>query len=292
MVISAARLWDVKRAELYWADCVGLRFFSYNWRTTAKKLLAEGVEVNGCAFNEPDGFVISNNSGVWLWDGSNEPQLVVAEVAGAKCQMNDCVADPKGRLLAGSWFYDPQKDYQLGGLFLVDTGGSARILDEGFHLANGLSFSPDGKILYFADSAIRTIYAYDYDETTGSVRNRRVAVRVPEKAGIPDGLTVDADGFVWCAEWYRSCVARYDPDGTLERRIEIPAKQTSSLAFGGPDMTDIFITSAARSEPMPIMPSGYDPNSGYFGGALFHVNVGIQGRAEYRANIRVNAMRS
>jgi D-xylonolactonase len=78
---------------------------------------------------------------------------------------------------------------------------------------------------------------------------------------------------------------RYDPDGKAERRISTPAKQTSCLAFGGPDLTDIFVTSAGKSEPMPVMPPGYDPNTGYFGGALYHLNLGIEGKPEFRAQI-------
>lgn len=284
-----APIWDVEKQQLYWADCVGLKFFRYDWSTRKKDLLKEGVEVNGCALNQAGGFVITNNSGIWLWDGSGNPRLVAAQADGVQCQMNDCIADAKGRLLAGSWFYDPAKEYSLGKLFCVEADGRVRILDEGFHLANGLGFSPDDKILYFADSSQRAIYAYDYDLNAGSVRNRRVAIKVANTAGLPDGLTVDSEGFIWSAEWYGSCVARYDPDGTLERRINTPAKQTSSLIFGGPELTDIFVTSAAKSEPMPIMPSGYDPNSGYIGGGLFHINLGIQGRIDHRANIRLRS---
>jgi len=143
----------------------------------------------------------------------------------------------------------------------------------------------DAKTLYFTDSAARIIYSYDYYEKSGSARIRLVFVKVPATSGLPDGLTVDAEDFVWSAEWYGSRVVRYDPDGKVERSIETPAKQTSSLAFGGPDLTDIFITSAAKSEPMPIMPPGYDPNTGNFGGALYHVNLGIRGKAEFVADI-------
>ena len=207
---------------------------------------------------------------------------------GSKCQLNDCIADPAGRLLAGSVFYDPtSKDYPLGKLIRVDTDGTAHVLDEGNHLANGLGFSVDAKTLYFTDSAARIIYAYDYEPKSGNARHRRVFVKVPATSGLPDGLTVDAEDFVWSAEWYGSRVVRYDRDGKIERTIETPAKQTSSLAFGGPDLMDIFITSAAKSEPMPIMPPGYDPNTGNFGGALYHINLGIRGKAEFVANISV-----
>jgi D-xylonolactonase len=112
-----------------------------------------------------------------------------------------------------------------------------------------------------------------------------VVVKVPEHEGLPDGLTVDAEGFIWSAQWYGSCVVRYDPEGKLERRIPTPAKQTSAVTFGGEDFTDIFITTAAKSEPMPIMPPGYDPRSGYFGGRLYQINLGIQGKPEFKTQI-------
>ena len=278
-------IWDVNSRRLYWTDITGQRFYSYDWATKQHRIVKEGFEVAGAAFNRAGGFVVANSSGIWLWDGAGEPRLVAEQADGCKCQMNDCIADPAGRLLAGSYFYDPSKDYPLGNLIRVDTDGTAHVIDEGIHLANGLGFSVDVRTLYFTDSAARTIYAYDYDSSTGIVRNRRAFVKVPATSGLPDGLTVDAEGFVWSAEWYGSRVVRYDPDGKIEREIPTPAKQTSSLAFGGPDLTDIFITSAGKSEPMPIMPPGYDPSSGYFGGALYHLNLGIRGKAEFVANI-------
>jgi D-xylono/L-arabinono-1,4-lactonase len=280
-------LWDIRRNVLFWTDCVGLKFYRYDWSVGKSELIKQGLEINGCAMNAGGGFVISNNSGVWLWDGEDRLRLVTEQAEGAKCQLNDCIADPSGRFLAGSWFYDPSKEYPLGKLICIERDGSARIMDEGFHLSNGLGFSPDGKTLYVTDSAARSIFAYDYDPILGFAKNRRVFVQVPGTEGIPDGLTVDSEGYVWSAQWYGSCVVRYDPDGKVERRQPIPAKQTSSLAFGGPDLTDIFITSAAKSEPMPVMPPGYDPQSGYFGGALFHVNLDIAGKPEYEANIQV-----
>ncbi len=280
-----APLWDVRRSCLFWTDCVGLKFYRYDWTSKKSEIVKDGLEINGCALSVNGGVVITNNSGIWLWDGGSV-QLIADTVEGTVCRMNDCIADPNGRLLAGSWFYDPGKEYPLGNLICVDTDHSARILDEGFHLSNGLGFSPHGKTLYFVDSAARLIFVYDYDAIHGAVKNRRIFVRVPDYEGLPDGLTVDAEGFVWSAQWYGSCVVRYDPDGKVERRLQTPAKQTSSLAFGGPDLTDIFITSAAQSESMPIMPAGYDYKSGYFGGALFHINLGIVGKPEFRANFR------
>jgi sugar lactone lactonase YvrE len=281
-----APLWDVQRSCLYWTDCVGLKFYRYDWTSKKSEIVKDGLEINGCALNLSGGFVITNNSGIWLWDGG-KIQLIADTVDGAECRMNDSIADPNGRVLAGSWFYDPGKDYPLGNLICVDVDHTSRILDEGFHLSNGLGFSPDGKTLYFVDSGARLIFAYDYDAIHGTVKNRRVFVRVPDDEGLPDGLTVDAEGFVWSAQWYGGRIVRYDPDGKIERQVEIPAKQTSSLAFGGPELTDIFVTSAAKSEPLPIMPLGYDAIGGFFGGPLYHLNLGIPGKAEFKTRMEI-----
>lgn len=280
-------IWDVGPQRLYWTDITGQKFYCYDWSSRKHWLVKEGWEIAGAALSRSGGFVVTNSSGIWLWDGRGNPRLVAEQADGSKCQMNDCIADPAGRLVAGSYFYDPSKVYPLGKLIRVDTDGTAQVIDEGFHLPNGLGFSVDARTLYFTDSAVRIIYAYDYDSESGRVGNRRVFVKVPATSGLPDGLTVDAEGFVWSVEWYGSRVVRYDPEGKTERTIETPAKQTSSLAFGGADLSDIFITSAARSEPMPIMPPGYDPNAGYFGGALYHLNLGIQGKPEFLADIKV-----
>ena len=282
-------IWDASCKRLYWTDIIGQKFYCYDWSPRKTWAVKEGWEIAGAALNRAGGFVIANSSGIWLWEDGGAPRLVADQADGSKCQMNDCIADPAGRLLAGSNFYDPGKEYPLGKLIRVDTDGTAHIIDEGLHLANGLGFSVDARTLYFADSAARIIYAYDYDPANGTARNRRVFVKVPATSGLPDGLTVDAENFVWSAEWYGSRVVRYDRDGKVEREIRTPAKQTSSLAFGGPELTDIFITSAAKSEPMPIMPPSYDPNSGYFGGSLYYINVGIRGKPEFVADINLKS---
>jgi D-xylonolactonase len=282
-------IWDVRHSRLYWTDAIGCKFYCYDALTKTHRIVKEGLEMFGFALNQPGGFVVSNKSGIWLWDGEGDAHLLASQVGGSDLRMNDCIADPQGRFLAGSVFYNPNAEYPLGKLVCVDTDGSVRILDEGIHLSNGLGLSPDCQTLYFADSIARTIFAYDYDVAGGYARNRRVFKKLPVTSGLPDGLTVDAEGFVWSAEWYGSCVVRYDPDGTEERRIDTPAKQTSSLAFGGPELTDIFITSAGHSEPMPAMPPGYDPTTGYFGGKLFHINLGIRGKPEFVCNIRGGA---
>ena len=278
-------VWDADAETLYWTDCVGQRFQSYSAKCKTAQILKTGLEINGFRLNDAGGYTITNNGGIWLWDGIADPILIVSEVEGASCQMNDCVADPTGRLVSGSCFYNPNESYERGKLIQIDTRGKARVLDEGFELANGLGFSPDGRTLYFADSVARRIYSYDYNPKTGDLGHRRIFVQVPLTEGLPDGLAVDEEGFVWSAQWYGSCIVRYDPDGKVQNRIITPAKQTSSLAFGGSDLDTLFVTSAGRSEPMPVMPPGYDAENGYFGGRLYAVHAGVKGRRQEKTAI-------
>jgi sugar lactone lactonase YvrE len=283
-------LWDQRRGLLFWTDITGKRFYRYDWHARKAEVLHAGWEISGFALNEPEGFLVVNSEGIWTWDGGNRPTLLANQVEGFSCRMNDCVADPVGRLLAGSQFYDADRlDYPLGHLMRMDCDGTVHILDEGIRLSNGLGFSPDGRVLYFVDSAARTIFAYDYDVTTGTTRRRRPFVQTTFDEGLPDGLTVDADGFVWSAHWFGSCIVRYDPDGKVERRISVPAKQTSSLAFGGPELADVFVTSAALVDSLPLAPSGYDPAEGNIGGQLFLANLGVAGKEEFRCRIRLEA---
>lgn len=280
-------VWDPAGHSVYWTDCVGIKFQRLDLATGKHEVLKTGVEVYGFRRNRPGGFVVTNTSGVWTWDGQGELRLVCDRAEGSRLQLNDCTADSAGRVLTASFFYDPNSDYEPGRLIRIDPDGEATVLDEGFCLSNGIGLSPDERTLYFTDSVARRIYSFDYVVATGSARNRRVFVQVPPDEGIPDGLAVDAAGFVWSAQWYGGCVARYDPEGCLERRIAVPAKQVSSVAFCGPDLNDLFITSAAKSEPMAVMPPGYDPDSGFMGGPLYHMHVGIRGQEQAMANIRV-----
>jgi sugar lactone lactonase YvrE len=278
-------LWDADTTYLYWTDIEGQRFYRYHQPSDTHEIVKEGLQITGYSLNRPGGFVVANRYGIWLWDGADDLRPIAGLFGNIQCRMNDAIADPEGRFFAGSMFYEPDKKYELGKLVRVDTDGTVNVVDEGFHLSNGLAFSPDATVMYFTDSAARRIYAYDYARRTGDLTNRRVLVHVPDDEGLPDGLTVDAEGFLWSAQWYGGCVMRYDPEGKLERRIKLPAKQISSIAFGGKDLSDIFVTSASQTWLSPLMPNSYDAISGNFGGQLYCINTGIQGKPEYKANV-------
>jgi sugar lactone lactonase YvrE len=132
--------------------------------------------------------------------------------------------------------------------------------------------------MYYTDSRARTIYLFDYDQTSGAISNQRVFVQTPEGDGVPDGMTVDAEGYVWSARWGGSALVRYTPDGVEEQRITFPAKKVSSVTFGGDDLSDIYVTTALQ---------GSKAEEGAGAGALFRVNVGIRGVSEFFSRVRL-----
>lgn len=276
-------IWSEDEQALYWTDIAGRRVNRLSLGSGQVSAVLTNFEVSGLALHAEGGFVAVNSEGVWRWRSENEIDHITDAVDGERCALNDCIADPAGRLFSGSCFFDEQGEYATGYLFRFDPDGSAQIVDEGIHLANGLGFSPDESTLYFTDSAQRIIYAYDYRSSDGLIGNRRPLVKVPADQGIPDGLTVDAEGFLWSAQWFGGCIVRYDPEGTEVQRIAVPATQSSSLAFGGPDQKELFITSAGMSDALSLAPPEYRPGAASPGGQLFHLNLGIAGKPEYKA---------
>ncbi len=157
-------------------------------------------------------------------------------------RFNDARCDRAGRLWAGSMPLDAATP--TGALYRFDAAGAWEKMDSGFAVSNGLDWSPDDRTFYFVDTGPGIIYAYDFDIATGEISKRREFARIAPEEGRPDGLTVDADGNVWCAIWDGWCVRRYRPDGRLDREISLPVPRPTSCAFGGKDLETLFITSA------------------------------------------------
>ena len=159
----------------------------------------------------------------------------------------------------------------------MDTDGSLRPVLEDVGLCNGMGFTTDLRSMYFTDSLAHKIYVFDYDVESGEIGNRRAFVETPDDDGtVPDGMTVDAEDHVWSARWDGSALYRFAPDGTEAARIVFPAKKVSSVIFGGRDLTDMYVTTAGGDNKA---------NEGAGAGALFRVNVGVRGKAEFLSQV-------
>jgi sugar lactone lactonase YvrE len=168
---------------------------------------------------------------------------VIAEVpARAGVRFNDGAVDPAGRVWIGSM--DTGEKEPLGELYRLDRGGVLTLAAKGAVVSNGLGWSPDGSRLYYSDSPLRRIDVFDYDPATGEAFQRRVFTDLRGVQGVPDGLTVDADGCVWVAMWGGGALRRFTPDGRQDAVLPVPVSQPTSCAFGGPDLADLYVTTA------------------------------------------------
>lgn len=149
-------------------------------------------------------------------------------------------------------------------------------MDDGVWIPNGLAWSPDDRPLYLADSHRKLIFAYAFDSEAGEIRDRRVFVDTGAYVGVPDGAAVDAEGFLWSAQWDGHCVIRYAPDGRINRIVELPVTRPAACAFGGPGLETLFVTTARFRLPGEVLAA--EP----LAGGVLALEVGARGLPELR----------
>jgi D-xylonolactonase len=273
--------WDYRTGRLIWTDIPGCKVYSYEPATARKSVLFDRESIAGMALHASGGLVLAGAGGLHVLNRDGALHTLLTHHAGEQLNFNDILADPAGRLYAGTFYWRDGTCIKPGKLYLIDVDATVRVVTDGVRLSNGLTLSPDHRTLYHADSAARLINAYDVAPRTGTLSDKRPFVRVPDDQGMPDGLTLDSEGFLWCAQWFGGCIVRYDPEGREHQRINVPARQVSSLAFGGPDLKDLYLTTASAYAPNPLEPRGFDPNAP-MGGALYRIRAQVAGR---RANL-------
>lgn len=158
-------------------------------------------------------------------------------------RFNDASVDPAGRVWVGSMHTGEIEP--LGELYRLDPGRVLTPVVKGVTVSNGISWSPDGSRMYYADSPMRRIDVFDYDPATGQAFQRRLFADLARAEGFPDGLTVDLDGCVWVAMWGGGALRRFTPDGQQDAILPVPVSRPTSCAFGGPDLTDLYVTTAS-----------------------------------------------
>jgi len=200
--------------------------------------------VGGIALHADGGVVVSGKNICHVKDGQTRILFQRDDIPG----FNDIFTDSAGRVYVGSLRSDPFKEGARtpGELWRVEGEGKATEMYGNVGLTNGIGFSPDGKMIYHADSAGPHLIVHDV-APNGTMTNRR-AIAQMESGTIPDGLCVDEAGCIWVAVYGGRCVTRYTPDGKLDRKIEVPAKAVTSVCFGGKDRRDLYIVTADNTE--------------------------------------------
>src|SRR5258706_5196496 len=247
-------IWDFRAKRLLWTDI--LADVVYEWRDGNKSVVHRGTNVSTIALARDGGLVFGGAGGLWKWTEKGGCKSIVAEHEGEALAINDMIVDPRGRIYAGTVYWGASGREKYGKIYLVDVSG-VKIVEEGVELANGMGFSRDGRTFYFADSALRRIYSYRVDGQSGKLSDRKIFAQLSREDGLPHGLTVDSEDNLWVAFWYGGKVLRFDPDGKVQTKIDVPAIQTSSVAFGGDEMDELYITTAAEAWPSELAPAGY-----------------------------------
>ncbi len=270
--VGEGPMWHPMEKRVYWVDIPAGRMFRYDPATGKHEQCYQGRQVGGFTVQADGSLLLFMDRGsVAIWHNGRLTYVIDEIPEERETRFNDVIADPAGRVFCGTM---PTRE-RPGRLYRLDTDGSiTRILD-GIGISNGMGFTLDRKRMYYTDSRARTIYLFDYDEKTGHLSNQRVFLQTPEGQGIPDGMTVDAEGYVWSARWDGSALYRFTPDGVEERRVQFPAK-VSSVIFGGEDLTDMYVTTAGGQNKA---------QEGHGAGALFRLNLGIKGLPEFLSRV-------
>ena len=241
--------WDADAQALNWIDALGGALWRLHAGADRPERHGLPAPVGSIAPCRGAAVVVALRNGFARYDFATrtlEP-LARIPVDHPKVRFNDGKCDPAGHFLAGTMHVDRQPGEPIiGGLYRLRTDRRVEQLADDIGFANGPCFSPDGRVLYLADSLERTIWAYDYDPD-GPLRHKRVFAKTHEFDSGPDGATVDAQGFFWTVLTRAARLARYAPDGRLERLIDLPASYPTSLCFGGPGLAHMYLTTISRS---------------------------------------------
>lgn len=269
-------LWIEREQKLYWLDILEGRVYAYHPASgTSEKVFDWDRLIGGIAETEDGALVVlADRGGVFLWrDGGIVKTVIEGIEQESVNRFNDCIADPEGRLFAGTIHLDDPNE-RTGRLYRIDPDGSCKVMKNGVGISNGMAFSVDLQHFFFTDTLAKTIWKYDYDRATGDISNERVFLQFDPATKNPDGMTMDADGNLWVAHCMQGHICVYDPDGAEIGRVDVPAKFVTSLTFGGPGYRTIFVSTGN---------DGHNgPEWGASAGALLMMDAPVMGRREFK----------
>jgi sugar lactone lactonase YvrE len=254
---------------LWWVDIKRDELHSLDVGTGATQTRACPATLSAVWPMDGDALMCAARRGFATWDLTSGEFTYIAEPEPHEPgnRFNDAVADPAGRFWAGSM--DDAEQRASGALYRLDHDGLCTRLFDGLNTPNSLSWSPDGTVMYFTDSRQREIVTFEFDAGSGTLGERRHFASVSNAS--PDGSTVDEDGCLWNAEWGGWRVVRYRPDGEIDRVVELPVARPTKPAFGGADLSILYVTSARKGL------SDSDLARQPLAGSLFALDVGVCG---------------
>jgi len=278
-------VWNFLDQKLYWTDIYNKQIWVYDPIIKKCKIFWQGnLMIGGFAFAKFGGIVLCTDKGVYIIRNyikgisGNQIELLYSIKFSHGEMFNDITVDPMGRIFVGTL----DRTCPKGVLFLLEKGKKPKIILGNIGCSNGMTFSLDKRFFLHTDSLSRKITRYDYNIQTGQISNPEVFFHGEENQGLPDGITLDSEGFVWAAFWGNSAVRRINPEGKIVDEIMLPVVQPSSVMFGGKDLKDLYITSSCQGAT--DLKTGFDANGNFLGGPIYMCHLQIRGRAEWLAD--------
>lgn len=263
-------LWDARRRRLLFVDIHQHHIHEFDPESRIDRIIEVGEPVSALALAADGNWMMAAGYGFRRVEAGTGAvtRILDVEPDGSRRRMNDGAVDPAGRFWAGSMSLDGVEGQ--GSLYCL-MGDRAEVKLTPVTTSNGPAWSPDGRLMYYVDTRTRRIDVFDFDAALGTITGRREFVSFPTGPGRPDGIVVDRDGGVWAALWQGGAVHRYRPDGRLDVVVQMPTLYPTKCAFGGEDLSDLYITSAAA--PLDASAREADP----LAGGLFHLRPGFRG---------------
>lgn len=268
--IGEGPVWLHDQQRLLWVDITSQTLLWFDPRSGGVETLDVGRDVGAVVPAESGKLMAAVVDGFLEIDPESGSRHLVAEVEADQPanRMNDGKCDSRGRFWAGTMGYDIRSD--AAALYRLNTDCRVETILQPVTLSNGIDWSPDDRLMYYVDSATQRLDVFDYEPELGRLSNRRTLLEVSKAEGVPDGLTVDAEGCIWLALWGGGAVRRITAEGEVDMVVSLPVSQVTSCAFGGADLGDLYITSAARGVSEPGA------------GSLFRCRPGVKGRPANR----------
>jgi sugar lactone lactonase YvrE len=269
-------IWDIDRRQLVFVDIMRGHVHAFDPVRGTDRLYEVDRPVGAIACATRGDWVLAAGQGFVRLNPDTGRVTPLADAAPGRTdiRMNDGYVDARGRFWAGT--LSLRREPEQGALYRLDPDGSVHTMIRQVTTSNGIDWSLDGRLMYYIDTRTRRVDLFDFDADAGRISNRRLFLEVPAADGSPDGLIVDGAGGIWVAFWRGGAVRRYTPDGQLDRSVALPATLVTKCAFGGPDLTDLYITTASND----LTPAEREAQP--LAGGLFRIRPGVAGRAPHR----------
>lgn len=276
-------LWHSAEKVVYWTDIT--RFLIHRFdpaSASVKSWLFDEVVTAVLLTTRNNILAVCLGSRVILWEPENDVRCDQGFVLPnwPAVRLNDAAVDPRGSLWVGSMRNNVNadgSDGEAGGtegiLFRIDPDGSITEIEDQIGISNTLAWSPDQKRFYFGDTLANAIWSYAYENSTGAIRRTKNHLASFPR-GLPDGSTIDTDGFLWNCRWDGGCIVRVTPGGEVDRVVEMPTRNITNCTFGGKDLDLLYITTAASPD-----------KSDRLAGSLFAIKTNVRGLPENRFRI-------